>query len=490
MRKLSATMATLVVFESMLMGFTAIDVFGGSDVSSYPVVETDQNSCYDSLHEITCPAPGGQFYGQDAQHSGNEQWYIDNGDGTVTDVVSGLIWQQTPGDKVTFAVASSAADTFSLAGHDDWRLPSIKELYSLINFSGIDPSGWMGTDTTQLVLFIDKDYFDFQYGDVSAGERIIDAQYWSSNEYVGTIFDGVSGVFGVNFADGRIKCYPRDLGPDGQPMVEFVRYVRGNTGYGNNEYTDNGDGTITDAATGLMWMKADSDSGMTWEQALNYAESLVLAEHDDWRLPNAKELQSIVDYSRSPSTTGTAAIDSIFESSSIVDEGGGMDFPFYWSSTTHANWTTSPGSYGAYVAFGTAYGYMEVPPLSGNFVLQDVHGAGAQRSDPKVGDPADWPHGHGPQGDVIRIYNYVRCVRSVSSSSCGDSDGSGEVDIDDVVYLISYIFSAGPEPVPYESGDCDCSGAVDIDDAVYLISFIFAGANAPCDFDGDDIPDC
>jgi hypothetical protein len=43
----------------------------------------------------------------------------------------------------------------------------------------------------------------------------------------------------------------------------------------------------------------------------------------------------------------------------------------------------------------------------------DVHGAGAQRSDPKSGDPADWPTGNGPQGDAVRIYNYVRLVRDV-----------------------------------------------------------------------------
>ena len=43
--------------------------------------------------------------------------------------------------------------------------------------------------------------------------------------------------------------------------------------------------------------------------------------------------------------------------------------------------------------------------------------AGAQRSDPKVGDPNDYPYGHGPQGDVIRIYNYVRLVRDVNSET-------------------------------------------------------------------------
>ncbi len=46
----------------------------------------------------------------------------------------------------------------------------------------------------------------------------------------------------------------------------------------------------------------------------------------------------------------------------------------------------------------------------------DVHGAGSQRSDPKTGDPANCPYGHGPQGDVIRIFNYVRLVRDVDTS--------------------------------------------------------------------------
>jgi subtilisin family serine protease len=73
---------------------------------------------------------------------------------------------------------------------------------------------------------------------------------------------------------------------------------------------------------------------------------------------------------------------------------------------------------------------------------------------------------------------------------CGDADGSGAVDIDDVVYLIAYIFSAGPAPDPLEAGDADCSGGVDIDDAVYLITYIFAGGNSPCDTDGDETPDC
>ncbi len=73
---------------------------------------------------------------------------------------------------------------------------------------------------------------------------------------------------------------------------------------------------------------------------------------------------------------------------------------------------------------------------------------------------------------------------------CGDADASGAVDIDDVVYLINYIFGGGPAPVPLAAGDADCSGNIDIDDVVYLINYIFGGGPAPCDPDGDMILDC
>ena len=92
----------------------------------------------------------------------------------------------------------------------------------------------------------------------------------------------------------------------------------------------------------------------------------------------------------------------------ITDEGGSANFGFYWSSTTHVA-DDGSGRSAAYIAFGEGLGWMSVP--SGDYELIDIHGAGAQRSDPKVGDPDDYPYGHGPQGDVIRIYNLVRPVR-------------------------------------------------------------------------------
>jgi hypothetical protein len=62
---------------------------------------------------------------------------------------------------------------------------------------------------------------------------------------------------------------------------------------------------------------------------------------------------------------------------------------------------------------------------------------------------------------------------------CGDADGSGEIDIDDGVFLIMYIFASGAAPDPMDSGDCDCTGACDIDDVTYLINYIFLQGPEP-----------
>ncbi len=61
----------------------------------------------------------------------------------------------------------------------------------------------------------------------------------------------------------------------------------------------------------------------------------------------------------------------------------------------------------------------------------------------------------------------------------GDADGSGAVDIDDVVFIINYVFGGGPEPDPIQAGDADGSGEVDIDDVIYLINYIFGGGPPP-----------
>lgn len=246
-------------------GSTTADSTDWGDTSAirYPIVDSSQVYCYDASGASTaCPAEDGAFYGQDAQTSGNTPVYIDNGNGTITDSATGLMWQQDPGDKMTYDEAVAGTDNFSLGGYGDWRLPSIKELYSLILFSGYDPSGWNGTDTSGLTPFID-DVFDFEYGDTGSGERIIDSQFATNNKYVSTTMEGADTMFGVNFADGRIKGYPTGPLPrQSEGKLFFVLYVRGNKDYGINDFFDNGNGTITDNATGLTWKQNDSGSGM------------------------------------------------------------------------------------------------------------------------------------------------------------------------------------------------------------------------------------
>jgi hypothetical protein len=374
---------------------------------TYPIVDTGQNQCYGERSAIDFPKVGDDYYGQDAQYVANAPSYKVNDDGTGSDLVTGLMWQQDPGAKKTFDEAVADASKCRTGGYEDWRLPTIKELYSLIQLNGTDPDP-MSRDESGLKPFIDASVFNFTYGKESDGDRIIDSQWASSTKYVSTTMGGNETMFGVNFADGRIKGYPIKDRRSGGQKTFYVLFVRDNPAYGINQFKDNKDGTITDEATGLTWMKADSGKGMDWPAALEYAEDLKLAGHDDWRLPSAKELQSIIDYTRSPDTSDSAAIDPIFDATEIKNEGGKKDFGQYWTSSSHLSVRGSDTA--VYFAFGRALGFMK-DRRTGETTLMDVHGAGAQRSDPKVGDASRFPRGRGPQGDVIRIDNLVRCVR-------------------------------------------------------------------------------
>src|SRR4030066_733772 len=344
MRKLkqsSVLMLSIIWMPVLTTSYWIINAYAQS--ANYVVVDTGQTTFYDNSKTIAIPQPGEPFFGQDAQYEGAQPSYQNNGDGTVTDLVTGLMWQKSPDtngdgiinytDKMFFDDAQSSVASFNLAGYNDWRLPTVKELYSLIMFSGAEANPG-ATSTAGLVPFIDTNYFNFAFGELSASERIIDAQYATSTIYVSTTMTGDRTLFGVNFADGRIKGYPADQSIG---KKYYVLYVRGNTKYGINQFVDNGDETITDNATGLMWMKSDSGTGMNWQETLAWGKRKNAANylgHSDWRLPNAKELQSIVDYTRSPSTNGSAAIDPLFNCTQITNEAGEADYPFYWTSTT------------------------------------------------------------------------------------------------------------------------------------------------------------
>lgn len=380
-------------------------------VLNYNVVDTRQASAYDQNGNVVNPVTGEVYYGQDSNYSGTQPSYTDNGDGTVSDNNTGLMWQQVPPEAFyTWEEAQSYAENLVLGGHDDWRLPTMKESLSLADFRGssrneidlpyIDDSVFTIHDPLAVTTYVPS-----SAENPNRAKRNIDGQYWSSNAYIGRTMNNNTSTFGFNFLDGRIKSYPNGMsGPTG---TCFVRCVRGPTDYGENNYIDNGDGTITDLSTGLMWLKEDSGATvgtLDWIDALAWAENLEAAGYSDWRLPNAKELHTLVDYTRAPdaedASRRTAAIDPIFDLTETES--------WFWTSTSLGD---DLFEWAVYVCFGQA---SAVDTNTGQPTI-NAHGAGAMRSDPKTGDPADFvgeDGGHGPQNDQVRIQNYVRPVRT------------------------------------------------------------------------------
>lgn len=392
--------------------FNAVNV----SAQNYPIVDTDVSDYYNASAIISPTASGDAFHGQDASYTGNQPSYTDNGDGTITDNVTGLMWEQDMGIKISYDDAFIKATNSTLGGHSDWRVPTIKELYSLAVFTGRCNGDYV------IDKFIDTNYFTQPIGSTAIGEREIDAQTWSSNEYTGLTMGGDATVFGYNFVDGRLKGYPKFDPQSGNAATMYFRLVRGNTSYGINDFVDNGDGTISDNATGLMWQQTDDGTPKNWETSLSYSENLVLGGFSDWRMPNAKELQSIVDYNRSPTFTNSPAIDALFSCTSFNNPEGNSNYGYYWTSSPLMD-GPSPYTDAVYVCFGEAQGQMESPPGSGNLSIMDTHGAGASRNDPKEeASGTTYPTYWGPQGDVVYVYNYIRCVRDISPNSIEDND--------------------------------------------------------------------
>ncbi len=197
-------------------------------------IDTAQTHCYGTSGKINCPKEGKAFNGQDAQYRGNMPSYKNNGNGTITDLTTGLMWQKgVNSKKVSLNEALKTANKLRLGGYTDWRVPTIKELYSLIDFRGTTSfargSGFNSVPSNA-VPYINTDYFDFTYGNVKQGERYIDAQWLSSTKYVSTTMGCMETLFGVNFADGRIKGYGyRRQGSIRNVKTFFVRFVRGKT---------------------------------------------------------------------------------------------------------------------------------------------------------------------------------------------------------------------------------------------------------------------
>ena len=120
-------------------------------------------------------------------------------------------------------------------------------------------------------------------------------------------------------------------------------------------FTDNGNGTVSDSNTGLMWQREDDNTIRTWESAITYCEGLSLGSYTDWRLPNIKELKSIVDNTKYDPAINTTYFPNTNSS-------------YYWSSTTSAGVSSYAWFvffYDGYVSYGNKSKYYYVRCVRG-----------------------------------------------------------------------------------------------------------------------------
>lgn len=221
-----------------------------------------------------------------------------NGDGTVSDEVTGLQWQQADGGEMKWDRAAAYCLSLELGGSSGWRLPSNRELFSIMNHNNAPPA-------------IDNTVF----------ERSPAEYWWSSDLLPGD----PARAWAVN-AGGGSGPHPQtetvSAGGEKRYHVRCVRQTQSRTV--ETAFTSDGEGAVIDNRTGLMWQQAEADSAMNWEEALNYARGLEFAGFADWRLPNVKELQSLHD-----ETAVRPSISTEFFPSARPE--------LYWSSTTLIN---------------------------------------------------------------------------------------------------------------------------------------------------------
>jgi hypothetical protein len=206
-----------------------------------------------------------------------------------------------------------ALNSASFGGFNDWRLPTAKELSTLVHSDKLYPEP-----------AINAAYF----------QNTMSSYYWSSTTYAGNPVL----AWGVYFYYGVVSYVDKSFN-------YYVRAVRGGQSgaFGNSvipgRMLDNRDGTVTDTKTGLMWQQGEAGD-MNWTAALIYCESLNFppAKYNDWRLPNRNELQSLVDYSEYGPEIDIVAFPGAASS-------------YYWSSTTDALYPESAW----YVPFGDGY---------------------------------------------------------------------------------------------------------------------------------------
>lgn len=236
----------------------------------------------------------------------------DNVNGTVTDTTTGLMWQDNATSATTnWEDANTTCESLSIGAHNDWRLPTMQELKTLVDRSRVNPA------INPIFHYVTHTWPS--------------DKYWSSTPFVG----GTQAWY-VGFHNGGDY-------PDFLSNSHNVRCVRG-ASLATATYTrDATTQTVYDSSTSLTWQDDENASMLytNWSNAINYCENLTLAGKTDWKLPNYNELNSIVDYSKNWPT-----LDATFQNGANVG---------YWSSSTSA----SDASLGWYVAFSNGNGYTE-----------------------------------------------------------------------------------------------------------------------------------
>ncbi|MDD5434392.1 MAG: DUF1566 domain-containing protein [Nitrospira sp.] len=360
-KRIHAMHKTKHIFLMTVIFILFLPVFALSGTVDLP--KTGQTTCYDSAGSvITCTGTG-----QDGELQRGVAWpnprFTDNGDSTVTDNLTGLVWTKDGNAPGPVACSPAGTKTWQAAldyvaclnansylGYTDWRLPNINELKSLLVHSGqYDTFAWLnanGFNNVQSAYYWSStsSAYSTNYAWIINrwGSNMNNGTKSSSyNYYVWPVRSGQSWLLGnATIAipeTGQTSCYDSSgnvitcagTGQDGD--------LQRGVAWPNPRFTDNGDSTVTDNLTRLAWTKDGNAPGpaacspgntKTWQVALDYVACLNANSYlgyTDWRLPNINELQSIVHAGQSVTATWLNAqgFNNVLSNS-------------YWSSTSDA----------------------------------------------------------------------------------------------------------------------------------------------------------
>jgi len=223
--------------------------------------------------------------------TGESRSFTSNGDGTITDDVTGLVWQESDDDTLRDWDSAKRYCEALTTANLEWQLPSMDQLIELSDKGTHKPA-------------IDSSFSDTK-----------NSEYWSGDEYLATSRDD---IWTVNFTNSRTN------NPE-KTVTHYVRCVNTPIVQGEARYTrNNAKQIVLDASTNLIWQDtADTVSDTakkTWSEAVDKCEQLDLGGYSDWRLPNLNELNSITD-----KTTHGPAMDREFKNKKSTK---------FWSSTT------------------------------------------------------------------------------------------------------------------------------------------------------------